>query len=82
MKSFVDIIEAFGGAAPFGEAIGIPDSHARTMKARRSIPDGYWLRTIEAAQERNIDGITLESLAMIARVRLEETARPKAEASQ
>jgi hypothetical protein len=63
MKSFVEIIQAFGGTAIFAEAIGIPDSHARAMKARRSIPHRYWRRTVKAAQERHIDGITTDSMA-------------------
>ena len=71
MNSFVDIIDAFGGAAPFGGAIGIPDSHARAMKARNSIPDGYWLKTVEAARERSIENVTLESLAALAATRLQ-----------
>jgi hypothetical protein len=74
MKSFIEIIDAFGGAAPFGAAIGISDSHARAMKARDSIPDGYWLRTVKAAQGRGVKGVTLESFATIAGSRLEERA--------
>lgn len=81
MNSFVQIIDAFGGAAPFGEAIGIPDSHARAMKARGSIPDGYWLKTVEAARVRDIEGVTLESFASLAKARLEES-KPRAEAAQ
>lgn len=38
MKTFSDVIDAFGGPNPFGEAIGVAPSHARTMKARDSIP--------------------------------------------
>jgi hypothetical protein len=72
MNSFVQIIDAFGGAAPFGEAIGIPDSHARAMKARKSIPDGYWLQTVKAAQDRDIVGVTLESLAALAEAKLQD----------
>lgn len=82
MKSFVEIIDAFGGASPFGEAIGIPDSHARAMKARNSIPDGYWSRAVEAARARDIANVTLESFAALAKARLEEPSRQKAEASQ
>lgn len=78
MNSFIDIIDAFGGTAPFGEAIGISDSHARAMKARNSIPDGYWMRVVEAARDRNVGGVTLESFAELASVRLRE----RAEASQ
>ena len=81
MNSFVEIIDAFGGAALFGEAIGIPDSHARAMKARDSIPDGYWMRAVEAARARDIEGVTLESFASLAKARLEES-KPRAEAAQ
>jgi hypothetical protein len=74
MNSFVQIIDAFGGTSSFGEAIGISDSHARAMKARNSIPDGYWMKTVEAARDRNIGGVTLESFAALAKNRLEEKA--------
>lgn len=73
MNSFVEIIDAFGGAALFGDAIGIPDSHARAMKARNSIPDGYWLKTVEAARARDIENVTLESFAVLAKARLDKT---------
>lgn len=72
MNSFAEIIDAFGGTSSFGEAVGIPDSHARAMKARNSIPDGYWMRVVEAARERDIGGITLESFAELASARLRE----------
>jgi hypothetical protein len=80
MNSFVEIIDAFGGAAPFGEAIGIPDSHARAMKARKSIPDGYWMLIVDAAKKRNIKGVTLESFASLAKARLEES-KPRTESA-
>lgn len=62
MQSFSDIIDAFGGPAPFGKAIKISDSHARTMKARDSIPPEHWSRVVGAAAERSIDGVTFERL--------------------
>lgn len=73
MRSFVEIIDAFDGS--FGSAIGIPDSHARAMRARKSIPDGYWLRVVKAAEDRGIEGITLESFAELAKERLERAAQ-------
>lgn len=63
--SFSAVIDAFGGAAPFGTAIGIPDSHARTMKARDSIPSTRWQDTVNAARANGIAGITLELLAKL-----------------
>jgi len=72
MNSFAAVIDAFNGR--FAEAIGIPDSHARTMKARGSIPSTRWAATVEGAQRLGIEGVTLDLLA-----RLEaEKAKPEA----
>jgi len=65
METFDAIIEAFGGAGPFAQAIGIPDSHARTMKARNSIPPEHWDRLVAAAIERDIEGISYKRLTEI-----------------
>ncbi len=65
MDTFASIIDAFGGPGPFGEAIGIPDSHARTMKARDSIPASRWTGVVEAAERLSIAGVTLETMAEI-----------------
>lgn len=64
MNSFSAVIDAFGGR--FAEAIGVPDSHARAMKSRKSIPPTYWLETVAAAQKLGIEGITLDVLARLA----------------
>lgn len=63
MKSFRDIITAFGGPVPFSEALAIPDTHARTMQVRDSIPPERWPELMRAASERGVKGITLEKLA-------------------
>lgn len=63
MNSFSAVIEAFGDK--FAQAIGVEESHARTMKARKSIPSTRWLRTVEAAQELGIEGVTLDLLARL-----------------
>lgn len=72
MDSFAQIIDAFGGPGAFAEAIGIPDSHARAMKTRNSIPDGYWLRAARAAEVRGLSDVTLERFAILAGSKLEE----------
>jgi hypothetical protein len=65
--SYSNVIEAFGGPAAYGGAIGIPDSHARAMKTRDSIPPAYWRRTAAAAAGRkSLAWITFEKLAAIA----------------
>jgi len=69
MRTFDDVITAFGGPARFAEAIGIKPFHAQTMKTRGSIPPGYWVRVVKAAGARGIKGITPESLAKIAEAR-------------
>lgn len=75
MRTFSAIIEAFGGPSEFGSAIGIPDSHARTMKARDSIPAKRWTAVAEAAMAREIDGVTVEAMAQIEASKHQEPAR-------
>jgi hypothetical protein len=77
MLSFIQIIEAFGGPIPFGNAVKIPSSHARTMKARNSIPPGYWPDVVAEAEKRRLHGVTYEALAKCAgrRVRNRGTSR-------
>lgn len=84
MRSFSEVIEAFGGVVPFRDALGLPDVNARQMKQRDSIPPGYWPRTVEAAKERVVErpalvGVTLGALAALAEAKLDESARAKAE---
>lgn len=74
MDTFAQIIDSFDGPGAFAKAIGIPGSHARAMKTRNSIPDVYWMRTVEAAKARDIEGVTLECLAKIAESRLESAS--------
>jgi hypothetical protein len=71
MNSFSAIIEAFEGR--FAEAIGVEESHARTMKARDSIPSTRWMATVNAARQLGITGVTLDLLARIE----EEKAKPR-----
>lgn len=67
VDSHSGVIEAFGGPSAYGEAIGIPDSHARAMKTRDSISPAYWRRTAAAAARRpGLGWITFEKLAAIA----------------
>lgn len=66
MDTFSDVIDAFGGPAAFGEAIGVPDSHARTMKARDSIPAAHWQRVVAASIIKSIPGVSLEVLVRLA----------------
>ncbi len=66
METFAQVIEKLGGAAAFAVAIGIPYSHARTMKARSSIPSDRWEKVVEAARVAGVDDINYELLARLA----------------
>lgn len=82
MRSFSDVIAAFGGVVPFRDALGLPDVNARQMKQRDSIPSGYWPRTVKAAAELGIKGVTHEFLANLAEAKLDETIKAKMESAQ
>jgi hypothetical protein len=69
MDSFSAVIDAFGGPPGFADAIGVPDSHARTMKARDSIPPAHWQRTAAAAIIKKVPGVSLDLLARLAATR-------------
>jgi hypothetical protein len=63
MNSFSAVIDAFQGR--FAQAIGIDESHARTMKARDSIPSTRWMATVSAARQLGVKGVTLDLLARL-----------------
>jgi hypothetical protein len=65
MNSFSEVIAAFGKHSTFAEAIGVQESHARTMKFRDSIPSSRWAATVAAAQRRGVKGVTLDLLARL-----------------
>jgi len=60
MNSFSDVIDALG-VAKASEILGIPENHVRTLKARDSIPAGYFKRLVDADAGRSV-GITFELL--------------------
>lgn len=75
MNTFSEVIEAFDGR--FAEAIGVEESHARTMKSRDSIPSTRWMATVDAAQRLGVEGVTLSLLARLdaEKCRQRETAQ-------
>jgi hypothetical protein len=77
MKSFGDIIDAFGGPVPFSQALGIADTHARTMKARNSIPPDHWAKLIVEAESRGIP-VTFDLLTTL-RALMRAATRPAPE---
>jgi hypothetical protein len=73
MNTFTDIIKAFDGK--FAEALGVKDSHVRTMKARDSIPYTRWADTVDAAQRMQVPGVTLELLARLGSTKSRKAAQ-------
>ncbi len=60
--TFEQIIADLGGARGLALAIGVPESHARTMKARKSIPLKYWRALIAAADNAGIRDLDYAAL--------------------
>lgn len=81
IRTFNDVIAAFGGPAKFSQAVGIEPFHGQTMKSRDSIPAGHWPQVVAAASERGINGITHEKLSAIARAKLEAKKAERAGAA-
>lgn len=67
MDSFRSIIDALG-TGTISNAIGVPESHVRTMRARDSIPLVYWFDLVEKYPQ-----ITIEKLRGLRAGRFEET---------
>lgn len=61
-----DLINEWPSLTAFAEDIGVPYVTAKAMRRRGSIPSGYWMRAVECAKERSIEGVTLERLAELA----------------
>lgn len=61
MKSFADVIDAFGYSA-LAEILDTKESHVRTMKSRNSIPPRYFGTLAKEAPKRGITSLDLERL--------------------
>lgn len=66
MKRFADLIGRWPSITDFAADIGVAAGTARQMKHRDSIDGVYWQAMVEGAARRDIAGVTLETLAMIA----------------
>lgn len=60
MESFAAIIDALGIAVT-AEAIGLPESHVRTLKTRDSIPPTYFARMVRSEAGKQ-HGVSFELL--------------------
>jgi hypothetical protein len=77
MRTFQDVIAAFGGLSAFAHAMSLNQSTASEMKRRNSIPPEHWGHLIAVASERGIT-LTFANLARMAELRAAERKRRKA----
>ncbi len=61
--SHAAVINLWPSLTAFADDVGVPYVTAKAMRRRGSIPAPYWVRTVEAAHQRAIDGVTHERLA-------------------
>lgn len=57
------IIGSWPSLTDFANDLGVGYETAKGMRRRGTIPPGYWVRTVVAAQVRGIDKVTYERLA-------------------
>lgn len=58
-----DVISRWPTIAAFADDIECAYEAAKAMRRRSAIPAGYWLRVVEKAAQRGIDGVSLQVLA-------------------
>lgn len=61
-----ELIDAYGGATRFAEALGLKNaSTASEMKRSASIRVHYWPAIVATAPAHDVPGVTLESIAQM-----------------
>ena len=66
--SFTDVIKNWpGGISTLAKDAGASPGQVSSWKRRDIIPARYWLDMVERAHERGFIGVTLETLARIAK---------------
>lgn len=60
------LINLWPSLSDFADDIGVAYETAKAMRRRGSVPGGYWIRMVEAAQRRGIEGVTLRRIAEVA----------------
>jgi hypothetical protein len=61
--SHAQIINRWPSISDFADDIGVVYGTAKAMRRRGSIPPPYWPKTVRAAKQRGLKGISLELLA-------------------
>lgn len=65
MQSIEAIFDKLGGTGKAAAAINVKPTAASEMKRRKSIPVKYWDRVIAACKQKNIKGISYETLVRL-----------------
>lgn len=65
MKSFVEVVDAFGGVSAYAEAMGRTRVWAKKVRERKSLNAAHFAATADAAKARGLP-ITIDVLAQIA----------------
>ena len=74
MNTVQDTIDTLGGRGVVANDLGVTYGTVRSWCSLDSIPSRYWLDIVDAAEARDIKGITLESLAAHAAASRNEAA--------
>ncbi len=75
--SHKDIIALWPTVLAFGKDIGVSEHTSAQMNKRNSIAPEHWLETVEAANQKGFDGITLELLLRLRLNRKQSSALSK-----
>jgi hypothetical protein len=74
VNSFQELIDAFGGPAKFGRAIGVAPNTAKQMRRRNSLAVTRFPAVVQAAQDRGLTGVTMKRLVELATERKQGVA--------
>lgn len=80
MNSFSDVIDALG-VATASEILGIPENHVRTLKARNSIPAGYFKRLVDSPAGQNV-GLSFDLLFRLHDEAIDRRGKPSPQPEQ
>jgi hypothetical protein len=69
-----ELINLWPSLREFADDLGVLYGTAKAMRRRGKVPAEHWLRMVEAAKERGIDGVSLEVLAAAVAVQSLEAA--------
>ena len=66
INTFAELIDRFGGPAKFGRAVGMSPGAAKQAKRRNRVAVTYFPAVAQAAQDRDIQGVTVKKLVEMA----------------